>query len=148
MLLTTTRVVPSDLWFLIRKLWQPLPKSRISLRMVDIKDRFVSTILMTCLAASLLSVQIVAHAAGTDHAPVAGCHHSGSHLPAPPPTDYRCCSLGHHPAALPTAFAPQAPIISVYWLTAREPSQTVGAIETTYKSAEKILPQTALPLLI
>jgi hypothetical protein len=44
--------------------------------------------------------------------PAAGCHQHGAKPPAPMPSSYRCCQVGHNSALLQSAANTQLPIVA------------------------------------
>jgi hypothetical protein len=49
----------------------------------------------------------------TEAAPVAGCHQHGAKPPAPTPSNYRCCQIGHNSALLQSATSTQLPLVAM-----------------------------------
>src|SRR6478672_4666930 len=72
----------------------------------------LAVFLLLGLAAASLSWQetspMQAHTA-----PAAGCHQPGAKLPAPTPSSYRCCQVGHNSAVLQSSLTSQSSLVVV-----------------------------------
>jgi hypothetical protein len=74
--------------------------------------KIVALLILIAVGASSLAAQALLSQAQSSERP-SGCHEHGSKAPAPRPTSYECCAIGHNTAVPQASYSGEPPLHDV-----------------------------------